>query len=450
MPPGSMIFNIEGGVCRLGVVNVGDAEYEDEIGRENSFRHFGGVSYEVQQIQEGCVAWLDGNMTHYGAVHDGACVRLHVEFKNRMGLVDVLAEKQNEVVQITSVSELVGVEKQSTTKKLVALGDEERAAALAPANSTKRVSGQEGFVVRYSESGMASVHGLKEYADEFGRSSAKDSEKGFPRKDKGEGIILFKDVISQRLEKAGDVDHRPFRVLYKLVAPEGEGKREIEDTYPALPRESALATRKLYMLMVGDIEARAYKEMEGLFGVGTKEAMRVTKIILIAYGTREQLVHRDMTAVSEADLVEGCVPHGGNMIFNIQGGTCRLGVVNVGDARDKVSSIGKEGGFRHYGGVSYEVRRLRRGRFAWLDGSMLHYGAVHDGACVRLHVEFRKRLGLEDILLSMNRDVRVVNVLELAAMEKESTTRQLEEKESEIEAMELEDLGGSGSVRSGN
>jgi hypothetical protein len=70
--------------------------------------------------------------------------------------------------------------------------------ALARATKTGKVCGQEGFVVRLSESGMANVPGLKDYAKEFGIRSAKDRKSGFPQKAKGEGIIPHSTIIITR------------------------------------------------------------------------------------------------------------------------------------------------------------------------------------------------------------------------------------------------------------
>jgi hypothetical protein len=117
--------------------------------------------------------------------------------------------------------------------------------------------------------------------------------------------------------------------------------------------------------MVAEIKRRGYGELEGMFGLGMEKEMEITKISLIAYGSREQMLHRDMTMDRTRDLLRGTVAPG-SMIFNLQGGSCRLGVVYIGDTEDE-DDIGKGKGFRHFGGVSFRVENIGKGCFAWLD-----------------------------------------------------------------------------------
>ena len=285
-----------------------------------------------------------------------------------------------------------------------------------------------GFRVMWSETNMASVPGLQRCADLFGNACHPDKKGDFPNEEKnpGDSIIEFEDALSQYLNSKGDDDYRPTRILYKLEverAKKGE-KGEVVEKYPFLPRTTTgEATKKQRIAMVEEIKRRGYEEMKGMFGSGMEEEVMITKISLIAYGSREQMLHTDMAVDRKKDLSRGTIAPG-SMIFNVQGGSCRLGVVYVGDPEDE-GEIGKGKGFRHFGGVCCRVENIGKGCFAWLDAETVHYGAIHsadEGPCVRLHVEFKKRSRVATILAATeNNFVRVVYMSELLELHKNSS-----------------------------
>lgn len=284
-----------------------------------------------------------------------------------------------------------------------------------------------GFRVNRSKTEMSSVPGLQRCAELFGNASHPGNGE-FPNEDKnpGDSLIKFKDALSQSVDSEGDVDHRPTRILYKLESEqEKKGKKgKIVVKYPFVPTDAGEATKEKLKAMVAEIKRRGYRELEGMFGLGMKEEMEITKISLIAYGSREQMLHRDMTVDHKRDLSRGTVAPG-SMIFNLQGGSCRLGMVYIGDTEDE-DEIGKGKSFRHFGGVCCKVEQIGKGCFAWLDADTVHYGAVHsteEGACARLHVEFKKRSRVATILARAveNNFVQVVTMSELVALHNQST-----------------------------
>lgn len=278
----------------------------------------------------------------------------------------------------------------------------------------------------WSETQMDSVPGLQRCVDLFGNTCGRERE-GFPNeaKNPGDSIIEFEDALSQQLDSSGDIDYRPSRILYKLEMEQAKKgvKGVLVGKYPFLPTGAGDATKKKNLAMVAEIKRRGYGELDGMFGLGMEEEMEITKISLIAYGSREQMLHRDMTVDRNRDLSRGTVAPG-SMIFNMQGGCCRLGVVYVGDTED-ADEIGQGKSFRHFGGVCCRVEQIGKGCFAWLDADAVHYGAVHsaeEGPCVRLHIEFKKRSRVATILArTENNYVRVVTMSEMLALHNQST-----------------------------
>lgn len=284
-----------------------------------------------------------------------------------------------------------------------------------------------GFRVNRSKTEMDSVPGLQRCAELFGNAGHPDVD-DFPNeaKNPGDSMIRFRDALSQSIDSKGDVDHRPTRILYKLESEqEKKGKKgKIVVKYPFVPTDAKESTKKKHIAMVAEIKRRGYRELEGMFGLDIEEDMEITKISLIAYGSRQQMLHKDMTVDHKRDLSRGTVAPG-SMIFNLQGGSCRLGVVYIGDTEDE-NDIGQGKGFRHFGGICCKVEQIGKGCFAWLDADTVHYGAVHsteDGACVRLHVEFKKRSRVAAILAAAdeNNYVRVVTMSELLELHDNST-----------------------------
>jgi hypothetical protein len=259
-----------------------------------------------------------------------------------------------------------------------------------------RVHAPEGIGITLSISNVSGISGLKTYAERFAKANDINA------KNPGYALIAFDDPLSTNLDK----DHRPFCTIYEYNK---EGRH-----YPAMQGMKGSTCNK-YVKMANKIADAVHKDFVDSFGDKAEDCV-VTKLTLIGYGSRDQVAHYDQKPKDKEKSREELQP--GSMIYNIgDNSDCRIGIVTMGDSPEDVRVKGSTATFQNCGGVAFTKMPIPTRCFAWLDCNVAHFGAAHNGPCVRLHASVKHKTHLDGI--GEPDAVHVVDILSLMKKKQE-------------------------------